>query len=161
QPRAYAIIFNLTAHGGHGTLIKPNTTMDGSLDRCPRPQRRSLGRRFAPHPRPRQRQEPGGRAPRAAPPGGAAPQGGAGRRVPRPAGRAARQARDVLRFRRHHPRDAGRAGMIVLDASVAAKAYLEEPGSDEAIALLTGRENLLAPELIRVEVAAALLRRVR
>jgi predicted nucleic acid-binding protein len=51
--------------------------------------------------------------------------------------------------------------MIVLDASVAAKAYLEEPGSDEAIALLTGREPLLAPELIRVEVAAALLRRFR
>jgi predicted nucleic acid-binding protein len=51
--------------------------------------------------------------------------------------------------------------MIVLDASVAAKVYLEEPGSDEAIALLTGRENLLAPELVRVEVAAALLRRVR
>jgi predicted nucleic acid-binding protein len=51
--------------------------------------------------------------------------------------------------------------MIVLDASVAAKVYLQEPGSDEAIALLTGREKLLAPELIRVEVAAALLRRVR
>lgn len=51
--------------------------------------------------------------------------------------------------------------MIVLDASVAAKAYLEEPGSDEAIALLTGPEKLLAPELIRVEVAAALLRRAR
>lgn len=51
--------------------------------------------------------------------------------------------------------------MIVLDASVAAKAYLEEAGSDEAIALLTGEQKLLAPELIRVEVAAALLRRVR
>jgi predicted nucleic acid-binding protein len=51
--------------------------------------------------------------------------------------------------------------MIVLDASVAAKVYIEEPGSDEAIALLTGREKLLAPALIRVEVAAALLRRVR
>lgn len=51
--------------------------------------------------------------------------------------------------------------MIVLDASVAAKVYIDEPGSDEAIALLTGREKLLAPALIRIEVAAALLRRVR
>jgi len=51
--------------------------------------------------------------------------------------------------------------VIVVDASVAAKAYLEETGSDEAIALLAGRERLHAPELIRVEVAAALCRRVR
>jgi len=51
--------------------------------------------------------------------------------------------------------------MIVLDASVAAKAYLEEAGSDEAIALVTGEQRLLAPELIRVEVAAALCRRAR
>jgi predicted nucleic acid-binding protein len=51
--------------------------------------------------------------------------------------------------------------MIVLDASVVVKAYLEEPGSDEAIAVLAGHERLAAPELIRVEVAAALCRRVR
>ena len=51
--------------------------------------------------------------------------------------------------------------MIVLDASVAAKAYLEEVGSDEASAVLTGNERLLAPELIRLEVCAALCRRVR
>lgn len=51
--------------------------------------------------------------------------------------------------------------MIVLDASVAAKAYLEEAGSDAAIALLTGEERLSAPELIRMEVAAAFCRRVR
>jgi predicted nucleic acid-binding protein len=51
--------------------------------------------------------------------------------------------------------------MIVLDASVAAKAYLEEAGSDEAIAVLACEEKLLAPELIRVEVCAALCRRVR
>lgn len=51
--------------------------------------------------------------------------------------------------------------MIVLDASVAVKAYLEEAGSDEATAVLTGHERLLAPELIRMEVAAALCRRVR
>jgi predicted nucleic acid-binding protein len=51
--------------------------------------------------------------------------------------------------------------MIVLDASVAAKAYLEEIGSDEATAVLTSKEKLLAPELIRLEVCAALCRRVR
>jgi predicted nucleic acid-binding protein len=51
--------------------------------------------------------------------------------------------------------------MIVLDASVAVKAYLDEPGSDEAIGFLTGERPLHAPELIRVEVAAALCRRVR
>ncbi len=51
--------------------------------------------------------------------------------------------------------------MIVLDASVAAKAYLEEAGSDEATGMLTMQERLLAPELIRVEVCAALCRRVR
>ena len=50
--------------------------------------------------------------------------------------------------------------MIVLDASVAAKAYLEEAGSDAAIALLTGERKLVAPQLIRIEVAAALCRRV-
>jgi predicted nucleic acid-binding protein len=51
--------------------------------------------------------------------------------------------------------------MIVLDASVATKAYLEEIGSDEAIAVLAGKQKLLAPDLIRVEVCAALFRRVR
>ncbi len=51
--------------------------------------------------------------------------------------------------------------MIVLDASVAAKAYLEEIGSDEAIAVLASEEKLLAPELISVEVCAALCQRVR
>lgn len=51
--------------------------------------------------------------------------------------------------------------MIVLDASVAVKAYLDEVGSDEAIALLTGEQPLHGPELIRVEVASALCRRVR
>jgi predicted nucleic acid-binding protein len=51
--------------------------------------------------------------------------------------------------------------MIVLDASVVAKAYLEEIGSDEAIAVLACEEKLLAPDLIRVEVCAALCRRVR
>jgi predicted nucleic acid-binding protein len=51
--------------------------------------------------------------------------------------------------------------MIVLDASVVAKAYLEEVGSDESAAVLTSAEKLVAPELIRLEVCAALSRRVR
>jgi predicted nucleic acid-binding protein len=51
--------------------------------------------------------------------------------------------------------------MIVLDASVAVKAYLDEVGSDEATAVLACGQKLLAPELIGVEVSAAICRRVR
>ena len=51
--------------------------------------------------------------------------------------------------------------MIVLDASVAVKPYLEEAGAEAATELLAGQEKLLAPELIRLEVAGALCRRVR
>ena len=51
--------------------------------------------------------------------------------------------------------------MIVLDASVAVKAYIEETGSDEAAAVLTSRKSSWRPELIRVEVCAALCKRVR
>jgi predicted nucleic acid-binding protein len=51
--------------------------------------------------------------------------------------------------------------MMVLDASVAAKTYLEEAGSEAATQLVTGPAKLLAPELIRTEVSAALCRRVR
>src|ERR1700722_7462365 len=51
--------------------------------------------------------------------------------------------------------------MIVLDASVAVKPYLEERGAEEATQLLAGPEKLVAPELIRLEVAGALCRRVR
>jgi len=51
--------------------------------------------------------------------------------------------------------------MIVLDASVAVKAYVEEAGSEAATELLAGTQRLLAPELIRVEVAGALCRQVR
>ena len=51
--------------------------------------------------------------------------------------------------------------MIVLDASVAAKTYLEEAGAEAATELLAGPVKLLAPELIRLEVAGALCRRVR
>jgi predicted nucleic acid-binding protein len=51
--------------------------------------------------------------------------------------------------------------MMVLDASVAVKPYLEEAGAEAATELLTGTTKLLAPDLIRVEVAGALCRRVR
>ena len=59
--------------------------------------------------------------------------------------RTAGEARHPLRLHGGHPQDAGRAGMIVLDASVAVKAYLEESGSDEAIALLAGQRNCWPP----------------
>lgn len=51
--------------------------------------------------------------------------------------------------------------MMVLDANVAVKTYLEEPGAESATELLTEPAKLLAPELIRLEVAGALCRRVR
>ena len=51
--------------------------------------------------------------------------------------------------------------MIVLDASVAVKAYLEEIGSDEATAVLACEERLLAPAAHPRRGLAALCRRVR
>ncbi len=51
--------------------------------------------------------------------------------------------------------------MMVLDASVAVKAYVEEAGAEAATELLASPTKLLAPELIRMEVAAALCRRMR
>src|SRR5258707_10397947 len=51
--------------------------------------------------------------------------------------------------------------MMVLDANVAVKPYLEEAGADAATELLAGPMKLMAPELIRLEVAGALCRRVR
>jgi len=51
--------------------------------------------------------------------------------------------------------------MIVVDASVAVKWFLPEAGSEEATQLLTGTDKLIAPDLVRVEVAAAITRRVR
>ena len=51
--------------------------------------------------------------------------------------------------------------MMVIDASVAVKCYLEEAGTETATELLTGTTKLLAPELIRLEVAGAICRRVR
>ena len=51
--------------------------------------------------------------------------------------------------------------MIVIDASVAAKWFLPEIGSDEAVKLQEGTAELIGPELIRMEVAGAITRRVR
>lgn len=51
--------------------------------------------------------------------------------------------------------------MMVLDASVAAKWFLPEDGTEEALELLESGPELLAPHLIRLEVAAAITRRVR
>lgn len=51
--------------------------------------------------------------------------------------------------------------MMVVDASVAAKWILPEPGHEQAQAVLCGDEPLFAPELIRVEVASAITKRVR
>ena len=51
--------------------------------------------------------------------------------------------------------------MIVIDASVAAKWYLPESGSTAAVELQEGPDQLIAPELIRMEVAGSITRRVR
>jgi predicted nucleic acid-binding protein len=51
--------------------------------------------------------------------------------------------------------------MIVVDASVAAKWLMVEPGTEAANALLSEGKRLLAPDLVAVEVAAALTRKVR
>jgi predicted nucleic acid-binding protein len=51
--------------------------------------------------------------------------------------------------------------MIVVDASIAAKWYLNEPGSTEAARFMTCGSLLVAPALIRIEVTGAILRRYR
>ena len=51
--------------------------------------------------------------------------------------------------------------MIVVDASVAVKWFLSEAGEDEAAEILEGPDHLVAPALIRLEVAGAILRRFR
>ena len=43
--------------------------------------------------------------------------------------------------------------MLVLDASVAVKWFVEEPGTAAALALLAEDESLIAPELVIAEVA--------
>jgi len=51
--------------------------------------------------------------------------------------------------------------VIVVDASVAVKWFLAEEGTPQANALLNGKEKLLAPELIDIEVTAGITRRFR
>lgn len=50
---------------------------------------------------------------------------------------------------------------MVVDASIAVKWFMEEPGTEAAEALLSGSEKLIAPVLIQVEVAAAITRKAR
>jgi predicted nucleic acid-binding protein len=51
--------------------------------------------------------------------------------------------------------------VIVVDASVAAKWYLPEVGTEAAVELMDGPSRLFAPELIRLEVLASITRCVR
>jgi predicted nucleic acid-binding protein len=51
--------------------------------------------------------------------------------------------------------------MIVIDASVAAEWYLPEIRSAAAVELQEGPDQLIAPDLIRMEVAGSITRRVR
>ncbi|QVL30802.1 type II toxin-antitoxin system VapC family toxin [Telmatocola sphagniphila] len=51
--------------------------------------------------------------------------------------------------------------MIVVDASVVVKCYLPEVGSAEALSVITGREKLIAPQLLRLEVHSAIIRHYR
>ena len=50
--------------------------------------------------------------------------------------------------------------MLVIDASVAVKWFLDEPGDREARALVEGSEALMAPELIVAEVLNAIWKRL-
>lgn len=50
---------------------------------------------------------------------------------------------------------------MVVDASVAAKWYLPEEESPQALALLGSTQRLIGPSLIKMEVCAAITRRVR
>ncbi|MBI4906202.1 MAG: type II toxin-antitoxin system VapC family toxin [Acidobacteria bacterium] len=51
--------------------------------------------------------------------------------------------------------------MIIIDASVAVKWLIPEANSDQALALAKGSEILVAPDLIRTEVAGAITKRFR
>ena len=51
--------------------------------------------------------------------------------------------------------------MLIIDASVALKWFLTESNSDEARQLLRGNEPLAAPDLLFVELANALWKKVR
>jgi len=50
---------------------------------------------------------------------------------------------------------------LVVDASVAVKWLVPEDGTDEAVRVLTGGATLVVPDLLFMEVASALWKRVR
>jgi predicted nucleic acid-binding protein len=50
---------------------------------------------------------------------------------------------------------------VVLDASVVLKLVVQEPGSDEALALLDREEERIAPDWLGVEMAGALWNKVK
>jgi len=52
-------------------------------------------------------------------------------------------------------------GRLVLDASVAAKIFFQEEGSETARRVLKGGASLLAPDLLFVEMASLAVKRVR
>jgi predicted nucleic acid-binding protein len=52
-------------------------------------------------------------------------------------------------------------GLIVLDASVAAKLFFHETGSDSARRILKEGASLLAPDLLFLEMASLAVKRVR
>ncbi|HEY2048854.1 MAG TPA: type II toxin-antitoxin system VapC family toxin [Caulobacteraceae bacterium] len=53
------------------------------------------------------------------------------------------------------------ASQVVVDASVAAKLYFREPGSEVASRLLKSDWTLIAPDLLFIEVASVAAKRVR
>src|SRR5262245_39797495 len=104
---------------------------------------------------------PGGRVTGTAAGDSTPPEAGDGRPRRPPAERDRAGTWSVARQRRGHPRGSGHTRMIVVDASIAAKWYLNEPGSAQAAAILTSDDVLLAPALIRLEVNGAIIRRYR
>jgi predicted nucleic acid-binding protein len=51
--------------------------------------------------------------------------------------------------------------MVVVDASVAVKWVVREPGSDKAMSLLVSGQVMVAPDLIKIEGASAITRAYR
>ena len=52
-------------------------------------------------------------------------------------------------------------GSVVVDASLAVKWFVREPGSEAAAALLAGQRALVAPDIMPLEVASALWKKVQ
>jgi predicted nucleic acid-binding protein len=52
-------------------------------------------------------------------------------------------------------------GRYVLDASVAAKVFLSEAGSDAARQLVRGADQLIAPDLVLLELASVTVKKTR